>query len=168
MSFPRRLPPYVINNLQSPYDRGVYDGGNYRAYSWPQIVYSDAEIRAIGGTPANSALQSDAQENGEGPALAAGGLNLTKPTTQSGTVTVTPIAILPAVGGKVQRTYFSIQASLSNTDNILIGFDGPGLFELAPGMDLTPTNAWPQGSVWAAAVSGTQAYNIIQALAVKD
>lgn len=171
MRYLTRAMPYQVGDFNFPYDHMAYVGGDYMGFSWPLLKYTKYELRDITGQDNGEADQQIIVAAPIAPVVnVQTPLNLTQPTTQSGSAGVVDSMVLPdLVASNTTRTYFSIQASSLNDETLYIGFGAPGNFELLAGMDLTPTDAWPQNSIWirrSNSATGIGNYNIIQALAV--
>lgn len=161
-----RQPVFEWFNYSEPFAGGRYHGRAYLQPLWPLVYLTAAQLDAIGATPkSKTALEMEAQDLANSNKVA---LNLTKPTISTIDIGVNPIPILPAIGKGLRRTYLQLTAQLANTETILIGVDGPGELELPGGGYWAPTDAWPQGTVWAYrtnAVAGTARLTIVEAIA---
>lgn len=161
-----RLPTFEWFSYTEPFSGGRYHGRAFLQSQWPNIALSATQLNSIGATPKNKSLMElDNQDLANNKKLA---LNLTKPTITTIDVTTTPLPILPAMGKGLLRTYLQLTAQLENDEIINIGVDGPGELQLAGGGFWAPTDAWPQGTVWAYrtdTATGIARLTIVEAIA---
>ena len=148
-----RVPARVFAASYTPYLPTVYNGGYYAQPIYPAYILTEQDYASLENA---RAIVTPVQT------VAPAGTTIINNITQAETRLISPnnvdftaqiasAQILQSVALPLKRTYLAIQNSPDSTESLLLGFGGPGNYQIGPGETWFPAgNVVPQNAVWIA------------------